>query len=161
MTLDPLLATPEAPEDDAASAPLVRRLASLPGAGWVDLASLDDFAQRPGDRVLFFHGDPVRFPEAVDVAVVLPELQRAFPSRFTIGVTVRRDEDAIAARYGVQRWPSLVFLRDGRYVSTLAGMHDWSEFVAAVGQALETPVSRAPSIGIRVVAEGAFAPACR
>ena len=143
----------------AAAAPpapaLIERLASQPGASWVDAASIDAFVALPGDRALFFAGDPVRFPECLDVAVVLPELQRAFPGRFVVGVVRHEDETALARRYGSQRWPALVFLRDGRYVTTIAGMLDWDVYLGRVAQALEMPTSRPPTIGIAVVAEGA------
>jgi hydrogenase-1 operon protein HyaE len=135
--------------------PLIERLASRPGAAWVDAASIDDFLALPGDRALFFAGDPVRFPECLDVAVVLPELQQAFPGRFTVGVVRREDETVLARRFGSQRWPALVFLRDSRYVTTIAGMLDWDVYLERVAQALEMPTSRAPTIGIAVVAEGA------
>lgn len=138
---------PEAP-------PLVARLVNDFQACWVDAADADGFAGGAGDRVLFFSGDPIRFPECLDVAVVLPELQAAFPGRLRVGVVVPRDEDAVARRWGVQRWPSLVFLRDGRYVTTVAGMLDWTDYVARVGEALAMPASRAPTIGIPVVAVG-------
>jgi hydrogenase-1 operon protein HyaE len=113
-----------------------------------------------GEQVLLFAGDPVRFPEAVDVAVVLPELQRACRGRFAIGVVERADEDAVARRYGVQRWPSLVFLRDGGYLATIAGMHDWDEYLLLAEQALGRAPSRPPGVGIAVVAAGGAAPAC-
>ncbi|MFO1338543.1 MAG: hydrogenase [Burkholderiaceae bacterium] len=147
-----------APATDAA--PLVARLVSDHGAGWVTAATLDAFAAAPGDRVLFFSGDPVRFPECLDVAVVLPELQRAFAGRFVVGVVARADEDDIARRYGANRWPSLVFLRDGRYVTTVAGMLDWTDYLARVAEALAMPASRAPTIGIPLVAAGGAAPSC-
>lgn len=126
------------------AAPLVARLVEQHGASWVDRESLDAFLAVPGDRVLFFHGDPVRFPEGVDVAVVLPELQAAFPGRFSVGVVGRPDEDAVARRFGSTRWPSLVFLRDGRYVTTIAGMLDWADYLPRVAEALAMPSSRAP-----------------
>lgn len=135
--------------------PLIERLASRPGAAWVDAAGIDDFLALPGDRVLFFAGDPVRFPECLDVAVVLPELQQAFPGRFSVGVVRREDEMALARRFGSQRWPALVFLRDGRYVTTIAGMLDWDVYLERVAQALAMPATRAPTIGIPVVAQGA------
>ncbi|MBK1614572.1 hydrogenase [Rubrivivax gelatinosus] len=135
------MSTPS-PADGAA--PLVARLVERDGAQWVDAANVDAFLAAGGDRVLFFHGDPVRFPEGVDVAVVLPELQSAFPGRFAVGVTTRADEDRLAARFGAQRWPSLVFLRDGRYVATIAGMLDWTDFVERVAAALAMPAGRAP-----------------
>ncbi len=126
------------------AAPLVARLVTHHGACWVDSATLDGFLAEPGDRVLFFHGDPVRFPECLDVAVVLPELQAAFPGRFSVGVVSREDEDAVARRFGATRWPSLLFVRDGRYVTVVAGMLDWTDYLQQVAQALTMPPSRPP-----------------
>lgn len=140
--------------------PLLDRLVRDFGATWITPESHDAFAQGAGDRVLFFSGDPVRFPEGQDVAVVLPELQRAYPGRFVVGVVPVSCEDTIARRYGSQRWPSLVFLRDGHYVDVLAGMHDWTDYVALIGQALEKAPSRAPTVGIPVVSAQGAAPSC-
>lgn len=133
--------------------PLVQRLVAAHGAAPVNLATLDGFLAAGGEQVLFFSGDPVRFPEGLDVAVVLPELQNAFCGRFAVGVVERDDEDAVARRFGAQHWPSLVFLRDGRYVATVAGMKDWDEYQHEVSRALATPATRVP-IGIAVVADG-------
>ena len=133
------------PEADAPTEPLlVQRLVSQHGATWVTPDNLAEFAEQAGDRVLFFSGDPVRFPECLDVAVVLPELQRAFPGRFQVGVVRRAGEDEVARRYGAQRWPSLVFLRDGRFVATVAGMLDWTDYLARIAEVLVTPASRPP-----------------
>jgi hydrogenase-1 operon protein HyaE len=140
--------------------PLLQRLVQQHGARWITPETLADFADGPGDRVLFFSGDPVRFPEALDVAVVLPELQAAHPGRFVVGVVDRDHEDAIARRYGANRWPALLFLRDGQYVTLLAGMHDWGDYVALVGAALAAPTGRAPTVGIPVVSAGGSAAAC-
>ena len=54
----------------------------------------------------------------------------------------------------MQRWPSLVFFRDGDYITTLAGMYDWNEYLERVQQALIMPPSRKPGISIPVVALG-------
>jgi hydrogenase-1 operon protein HyaE len=135
--------------------PLVARLVSEGGAQPIDRATLDAWLARPGERVLFFSGDPVRFPECLDVAVVLPELRAAFAGRFEVGVVLRDDEDAIAARFGARHWPSLVFLRDGLYLGTVAGMKDWDVYLRDVAAALDAPGTRVPSVGIPVVAAGA------
>ncbi len=134
--------------------PLLDRLVLHFGAQRVTPDNLEAFKSQSGDSVLLLAGDPVRFPEALDVAVVLPELQREFNGRFRIGVAGRDSEDAVAQAFGSQRWPTLVFLRGGQYVTTVSGMHDWTDFVARVKQALEAPVSRAPTVGIPVVTLG-------
>ena len=139
---------------------LAQRLIDDRGATSIDTETLEPFIARAGDRVLFFCGDPVRFPEGLDVAVVLPELQAAFPGRFEVGVVERHCEDAVARRFGTQRWPSLVFVRDGAYVTTVAGMLDWSDYVERVNAALAMPASRAPTIGIPLVSASASTASC-
>lgn len=139
---------------------LVERLVHDFGARWVDEGTVDDWAAEGGDRVLLLAGDPVQFPEGLDVAVVLPELRHSVGRPFEIGVVPRDREDAVARRFGSQRWPALVFLRDGRYVTTLPGMHDWDVFVQRVAEALAMPASRAPTIGIPLVSAEPAAPAC-
>ena len=136
---------------------LVTRLAEQFNARWVDEHSIAAWATEGGDRVLLLAGDAVRFPEGQDVAAVLPELQRSLATPLAIAVAPLDREDAIARRYGVQRWPSLLFLRDGAYVATVSGMHDWLPFVELVQRALERPVSRAPGIGIPLVSAAAGA----
>lgn len=126
----------------------------------MDGDSIDAWAAQGGDRVVLFAGDAVRFPEGQDVAVVLPELQRCLPGRFQIGVVQRHLEEALARRFGSQRWPTLLFLRDGQYVTTLAGMHDWEDFLRKTEEALAAPVSRAPSIGIPLVSAAANDSSC-
>ena len=141
---------------EAMQAPaLVQRLVQAHGAQWVGLDDADAFTAGPGGRVLFFCGDPVRFPEGLDVAVVLPELHAALGRSFAIGAVPADCEDLLARRLGVQRWPALVFFRDGQYLTTLSGMFDWTDFVQRVQQALRMPPSRRPGIGIPVVTLGA------
>lgn len=139
--------------------PLLQRLVQQFDAAWITPDTLPAWADGPGDRVLLLAGDPVRFPEGLDVAVVLPELQRAHGGRFTLAVADPAHEDALARRWGSNRWPALVFLRDGGYVGVLAGMHDWTDYVARVGELLAAPVVRAPTVGIPVVAAAGSATA--
>lgn len=139
---------------DTATLPLLERLVSEHGACWIDQTNANAFTAEAGHRVLFFCGDPVRFPEGLDVAVVLPELRTAIGADFAIGVVRREGDEALALRYGSQRWPSLIFFRDGQYITTLAGMHDWGVYVQRVREALHMPPSRAPGIGIAVVTAG-------
>lgn len=145
-------------------APLLARLAAAPDAQWVDASSLEPFRAAPGAGVLLIWSDPVRFPECLDVAVVLPELRRHLSEgdarlRFRIGVVTAGAEDAAARLFGATRRPALVFLRDGAYIDTVSGMLDWDDFVAAATQALQAPPRRAPSVGIAVVGTSA-SPGC-
>jgi hydrogenase-1 operon protein HyaE len=139
--------------------PLMQRLLAEHGARLVTPDDADAFCRAEGAHVLLFGGDPVRFPEALDVAVVLPELRAALAAepalRFDIGVVPREHEDALARRYAVQRWPSLLFMRgDGTaagWLGAVSGMQDWTDYIAAVRAALLATPGRVPGVGIPVV----------
>lgn len=148
-------AAPAAELMPAAAHPLMQQLIERHGAQWLDTASLDAWlTAAPGEAVILIAGDAVRFPEGLDVAVVLPVLLEALKRPLRIGVALVDDEDAIGRRFGAQRRPSLVFLRDGRYVDTVAGMHDWTDYLALVQNALARPATHAP---IAIASAGAGA----
>lgn len=146
------------PPDTNPAPPLVMRLARDFGAAWITETTVADWLAGGGDRVVLLAGDPVRFPEGQDVAAVLPELMKAFPRRFAVAVVPRDNEDAVARRYGSQRWPTLLFFRDGQYVTAIAGMQDWDVYLQGVAAALALPPSRPPTIGIPVVSQHGAAP---
>lgn len=135
--------------------PLIARLIGEDGHLLLDAGNLEDFHATPGDAVLFCAGDPAQHPECLDVAVVLPELLRAFPGRFQAAVADASLEPDMQARYGFTRWPTLVFLRDGAYVGALSGIQDWSVYLARIRDLLATPPGRPPSVGISVNASAA------
>lgn len=145
--------------NDIAAPPLLAQLVDKHQAAWVDFDNIDPWlAQQQGDHVLLFAGDPVRFPEALDVAVVLPELQKASSvagHHFDLAVAVPDCAEELAKKFGSQRWPTLMFFRAGHYVTTVCGMHDWTDYLALVAQALAAPTSRAPTIGIPLVSHAA------
>lgn len=124
--------------------PLIDRLAAVTGGCEVSADDIEAFEAQPGDAVLFFGGDPVRFPECLDVAVVLPELRARFGDSFRVGIVPRAVEDTVARRYAVQRWPSLVFLRDGGWLGTVSGMKDWDDYLREVGDTLAATPTRRP-----------------
>lgn len=133
------------PEAPAATGrhPLLERLVSDLGIPEVDSESVNDFLAAPGDAVLFFAENPVQYPESADVAVILPELVRAFGSRFRAALVSRTSERELQKRFGFARWPALVFMRGGDLVGTITGVHDWDEFVSKVGALLAAPTRRA------------------
>lgn len=132
--------------------PLLARLAETAGRTVASPAELDALLAEPGDWVLFCGGNPTQYPECLDVAVVLPELLALHGGRVHGAVATPDLEAPLQARYGFNRWPSLVFLRDGDYVGVISGMRDWSVFVGQFAEMLAAPASRPPSVGIPVAA---------
>jgi hydrogenase-1 operon protein HyaE len=136
--------------------PLLARLVDTFGYPLLDAGNLDAFCDAPGDAVLFCGGDPAQHPECLDVAVVLPEILRAFSGRFRTAVVASELEPALQARFGFSRWPPLGFLRSGAYVGVISGIQDWSVYLARTNELLASPVTRPPSIGIAVSSAAAI-----
>jgi hydrogenase-1 operon protein HyaE len=101
--------------------------------------------------VLFFTEEPSRFPESNDVAVVLPELVKAFQGQFTPAIVARSDEKKLQSLYGFQSWPALVFLRGQSYLGAITGIQDWMVYLTDINRILASEPSRPPAIGIAVV----------
>lgn len=99
----------------------------------------EDFEAQVVDRgyvALFFAGDAARLAESDDVAVVLPELYRAFQRTFTPLVVMSESERELQKRYRFNSFPSLVFLRDGEYLGVIQGVLDWTDYLDEIADIL-------------------------
>jgi len=127
--------------DSPVAPPLIQRLIDQFAASWIDLDSVEAWLRQPGEALLLLCGDPVRYPECLDVAVILPELCQALAlrhgCRIRIGVARRADEEALAERFALRRWPSIIWLRDGGYVAQIDGMRDWDVYLRLGESALQ------------------------
>jgi len=122
------------------------------GLPTVGVAEIDDFltgAETVGAvPVLLFAGDPVRWPEATDVAVVLPELIEAFQGRLQGAVIATEAELALAPRFNVQVYPSLVLWRNGKNLDVIPKIKDWSVYVARITALLDGTLKPASSAAV-------------
>ena len=134
--------------------PLVEQLFTRHGFVRIDAESLDAFADAPGHALLVFTEDPVRFKETLDLAVIAPEVAKAFAGAFRAAVLLPADARKVAPRYGFARWPALVVLKDGRYVGAVDGLRNWEDYVEEMQRLLAAEPTRAPSIGIAVKSSG-------
>jgi hydrogenase-1 operon protein HyaE len=101
------------------------------------------FVQVRGLSALFFCGDWERLAESNDVAVVLPELGRLAPG-LAVAVVARSSERALQLCYRFNKFPALVFLRDGGYLGAILGMRAWSEYGEEIAEILSREVSDPP-----------------
>ena len=113
----------------------------------VDTSNVDDFlaaCDAAGTvAVLLSAGDPARFPEASDVAVVLPELCASFGGRLR-GVRIARDaETELGKRFGVQVQPTLIFCRGGETLGLIAKIQEWSVYQRRIATLLDRPAAAA------------------
>lgn len=110
----------------------------------------DEFVNNQEVSVIYFGGDPKRYPESNDVIVVLPELEKAFKNQFSVAVVSEEDEQVLSKKYGFNMWPALIFLKNGKYIDMMTRIQDWSDYMRQIPIILEKEPSYAPSIGISV-----------
>lgn len=91
--------------------------------------TVDDFINQHRYSVLFFCNDEKLFPESLDVAVILPELMSVFKGQIVPAIVSRDDEMKVQRKYGFTTWPSLVFLKDGKYLGVISKVRDWDEYL--------------------------------
>lgn len=133
---------------------LLDRLRSGSNITLLDEGSLEAFVMAGGDGMVLFTQEPDQQPETWDVAVILPEVLKLTGDRLRAAIISPDLARKEKARYGITRWPSLVFVRDGGYVGVIDGMRNWDEYTHEIAEMLNKPIGRAPSIGIPVVSTG-------
>ena len=148
---------PIAVDADPLRYPLIARLFDKHGFAEVTADDRDGWLARPGRALVVFLEDPVRYRESLDLAVIVPELTRAFPGRFAVGVALPVEARQLAVRFGFRRWPALVMLADGRYVGAIDGLRDWTVYLEQVASLLDAAPGRPPSVGVAVTGDGAGA----
>ena len=136
------------------SHPLIQQLLEDYRYPEVNLENHEEFIGKSGVSVLFFAGDPKSYRETTDVAVVLPELVRAFEGQLRPGVVTRvfEVEQELQRHYGFREFPALVFVREGRYLGAISRIRDWHEYLELVTELMAAEPRRPPGFKIPVVA---------
>ncbi len=124
--------------------PLIARLIDEYGYPEVTLENHEEIVGRPGVTVLFFAGDPKRYRETTDVAVVLPELAAASGGKLQPAVVTTEAQIPLQKIYGFRAWPSLVFTRPEGYLGRISRMKDWSEYLELLDDILRAVPRPAP-----------------
>jgi len=114
----------------------VSMLSQRHGLPLVDENNIDAFlAPAAGESVhavLFFTGDASQRGETNDVAVILPELLRAFAGRLRGAVVAREAEGPLKSRFQVFVMPSLAVTRGADPVGVLPKISDWAEYIEKI-----------------------------
>ncbi|WP_114417838.1 hydrogenase [Marinospirillum perlucidum] len=113
------------------SHPLLDRLTGELGYASVTRENLDAFILSQPLTLLFFAGSPDRFPETLDVAVILPEIIKAFPD-FRPGLVESASAAELQKRYGFSVWPTLVFLHQGQCLGQLSRVQNWDTYLNSI-----------------------------
>ncbi|MDU8929648.1 hydrogenase accessory protein [Alisedimentitalea sp. MJ-SS2] len=124
--------------------PLMESIIERESLPVVCAATLDEFAEENGDVVLFVGGDWHRHVEVNDVAVILPEIVKASGGHLKAAVLGRASEREIQSRYRFNRFPALIFLRDGEYLGVIQKVLDWADYVTEINQILALETTQPP-----------------
>ena len=121
----------------------------------VDATTVDQFLKLVDGAgavsVLLSAGDPVRFPEAIDVAVVLPELIDAFQGRLRGAVIARSAEGELGTRFGVRVQPTLILVAKGETLGLIAKIQDWSVYVDRITRLLARPRGQSAAVAVTII----------
>jgi len=124
--------------------PLLDQLIAKHGFAGVTEGSADDFLSKNKNTVLFFPGDSDRLVESADVAVILPEILKAFKGRLAPAVVDKTSERALQRRYRFNAFPALVFLRDGEYLGVICRVLNWQDYLSEIESILARDPSEPP-----------------
>jgi hydrogenase-1 operon protein HyaE len=130
--------------------PLLTALVARCGLPVVDDSTIDGFFASGDCRhaLLLFSGAGAPRPESADVAVLFPELLRAFAGRVTGAVVAPEAEADLKARFQVFVFPSIVVAREGQPVGVLPKILDWADYGQKIAACL------APDAPVLVAAQG-------
>jgi len=107
--------------------------------------NVEEFLTQNGDVILFVAGEAKRLVEVNDVAVILPELVKAFKGKLTPAVLARKSETAIQLRYRFNAFPALVFLRNGEYLGVITRVLDWHDYLIEISEILSRQAAPPPA----------------
>jgi len=134
--------------------PLVQNMIEHHGYPVLTEATLTDFLESNGEVVLFFTENAEKFPETNDVAMILPELVKAFGGRFSAAVVALADQRKLQMQYGFREWPTLVFLRNGDYLGAISRVQDWNVYLPEINRILASTPSTPPDFLLPVAGAG-------
>lgn len=125
-------------------APIIQNMIETHGYPVIGLDALDEFTAANRYVVLFFTELMKPVSETADVAVILPELERAFDQRFAVGVIAWEAQRDLQRRFRFTKYPSLVFLKDGEYLGAISGVLDWADYLSDIERILAAEPSEPP-----------------
>ena len=89
------------------------------------------------------------------MAMILPELVKAFGGLFKAALVAQSAERTLQARYGFRTWPALVFLRRSEYLGVITQVQNWEDYLRGIQRLLDSEPMQAPGFKIPVVSEPA------
>ncbi len=143
------------PQETEMPSPLIRNMIEKQAYPVLDESSIDAFLNSRNEVVLFFAENSKQFPESDDVAMILPELIKAFGGRLEAALISQESQRKLQCRYGFGTWPALVFLRNSDYLGAITRVQNWQDYLREIQKFLDSEPVKAPGFKIPLVSESA------
>lgn len=127
---------------------LLQRLRSQAKFALLDEEGLESFVMAGGDGMVLFTQEPEQQSEVWNIVAILHEVLKRNGDALRAAVITPELARKEQARFGITHWPSLVFVREGRYVGAVDDLRNLDEFALEIAAMLEKTASIAPSAGI-------------
>lgn len=128
--------------------PLIQDLTRKHGFSAVTEKTLDEEAATREIAMLTICGDPKNVSESLDLAIVAPEIVKAFRGTLAPLVATAEAERHFQMRFGFSLFPVLVFLRRGEYLGAITRIRDWSDYMAEIPAILQRQPSQPPQFAL-------------
>lgn len=138
---------------DVKTHPAFQRLFEKEGFSWIDEDGFAEFLASEGFKMVIFADEPNAKRVTLDVAVIAPELKKAFAGALSQTVFYRFEKArAAASRYGITGLPAVALFRDSVYLGAVEGLKDWNEYCRQLSEIVvreKAPVRRVAFIDAR------------
>ena len=136
---------------DVDNHPIFNRLWGQEGFVRVNENNVRSLTEKKGLVLMVFADNPTTFKETIDIAVIAPEIAKAFaPHLAAKGFTDPAVGRAISMRFGLTRLPAVGCFRNGVWLGALQGLKVWDDYIkglAEIGQKQENTAKRSITIG--------------
>lgn len=134
---------------DIASNPIFQRLFGEAGFLLLSSDGLDNFLATPGLKMLVFADDPNERKTTMDIAVIAPELKKAFCGTLSIAAWAEfKQSRSMAAHWGLRSMPAVALFKDSDLLGAVQGLKTWDEYCSLLSEIVtrDKPVARTIAI---------------
>lgn len=110
------------------------------GFTWVDEEDLNAFLAKEGLKMLIFADDPNARRVTIDIAVIAPELKKAFAGTLSATAFARFGKSrAMASRFGLSNMPAVAIFMGADLMGAVQGLKDWNGYCEELTKILTQP----------------------
>ena len=120
---------------DMASHPVFKRLFGEAGFQWLTSQELENFISLDGLKMLVFADDPNERKTTLDIAVIAPELKKAFNGALTATAWADfKESRSMAARWGLRSMPVVAIFQNKDLLGAVQGLKPWDEYCSLLSE---------------------------